>query len=57
MTKQQEDFTKNLREVVKDEVQPLEKKITTRKDDILPGQDKIIGAMGFGLQGKGQKAS
>jgi len=56
MTKQQEDFTKNLREVVKDAVQTLEKKITTRKNEILPGQDKIIGAMGFGFQGKGQKA-
>jgi len=37
MAKQQENFTKILREVVKDEVQPLEKKITILKDEILTG--------------------
>ena len=55
MNKQQENFTKILRKVVKDEVQPLEEKITTFKDEILTGQDKIIGAMGYGLSG--QRAS
>ena len=42
MNKQQENFTKIVRKVVKDEVQPFEGKITKFKDEILTGQDKIM---------------
>jgi len=45
MAKQQENFTKILRETVKDEVQPLREELTTFKDEILTGQDKMIGQL------------
>ena len=45
MDKQQEIFTKILREAVKDEVQPLREEITTFTNEILTGQDKIVGQL------------